>query len=253
MWPKIGDFRIYSVVYALSVVAYFVTAKYWCRRRLIPPRIGYLFGVLYAFGMVVGARVLYDIFKNRFDIHNYLHIGYYVTDGMWGGPLAFLMTAVAWAFLHPARMRDLLDLSVLALPIPLILAKFACFLNGCCYGAPCSWPWCISCAEGSKAPPGIARHQTPLYEIMVLMAIVVFFQWVDHRRWNGRLILWFGLFYGIGRPLTEAFRVPDAARPQAGFLSASQAVCLAGATTAAALLILARPRCRDLPAAIPTP
>jgi prolipoprotein diacylglyceryltransferase len=59
--------------------------------------------------------------------------------------------------------------------------------------------------------------------------------------WRGLLIFWFGFLYGLGRPLTEYFRVPNERRPSFGFLTASQAVCLAGALVCVIALWIYRP------------
>jgi phosphatidylglycerol:prolipoprotein diacylglycerol transferase len=204
--------------------------------------------------MAVGARILYDVLEYRFDFRNYLHFGYYFTDGLWGGPLAYLMVAVPFALLYGDDRRKLLDFTVLTLPLPMILAKIACFVNGCCYGLPCAWPWCLASVEGADAQAGIPRHPTQLYEIVVLAVILLVFGLLDRRRWQGMLVFWFLLLYGLGRPLTEVFRMPDIRRPTAGSLTTSQAVCLAGALIAAAVLLLSeRHRHKDPPPALATP
>jgi prolipoprotein diacylglyceryltransferase len=138
-------------------------------------------------------------------------------------------------------VRDLLDLMVLSLPMPMVLAKVACLFNGCCFGEPCNWSWCIVFPYGAEAPAGIARHPTQAYEIIVLLFIWFVLVTLDRRRWTGLLTLWFGFLYGLGRPLTEFFRVPSERRPSVGFLSTSQAICLAGAVVAVIALWMYRP------------
>ena len=59
----------------------------------------------------------------------------------------------------------------------MIMAKVACFANGCCYGAVCSLPWAVTFPEGGTertAPAGLALHPTQLYEILMLAVIAVF-------------------------------------------------------------------------------
>lgn len=240
MFPMLGPIKVYTVVYILSMVACFVAADFWCRRLALSRRVGLWLGVLYVFGMAVGARILYDVLEHRFDLRNYLRLGYYFEYGLWGGPLAYLMLASLFAILH-RRRRDVLDVMVLALPLPMALAKLACFSNGCCYGLPCDWPWCVAFPEGADAPPGIARHPTQLYEILVMLVIGAVLTRLDRNRWAGLLPIWFVFLYGLGRPLTEWFRAPDPMRPSAGALTTSQLVCLVAALGAAfALLILGR-------------
>ncbi len=136
----------------------------------------------------------------------------------------------------------MLDVVVLTLPVPMILAKVACFVNGCCYGAETTVPWAMALADGARGPAGIARHSTPLYEILVLVVIMVVFAKLDPHRWKGTFVAWFVLLYGLGRPLTELFRATDELRMPVGAFSASQVTCLAAALVAAASIPFLRPR-----------
>jgi phosphatidylglycerol:prolipoprotein diacylglycerol transferase len=113
----------------------------------------------------------------------------------------------------------------------MILAKVACFVNGCCYGAPTSLPWALNFPEGAKAPPGIPRHPTQLYEIVVLIVIAFALQHLYRARWRGTLLLWFVMLYGLGRPATEWLRAAPERVPTVGPLTASQAVCMVAAVT----------------------
>jgi len=237
MWPMIGGLRIYTFVYVLSMSAFFPAALFYCRRLGIPRKVGVALSVCYVFGMAVGARILCDLLNQRLDWHNYLNLQYYFTDGLWGGPLAYLAVAVTGVVLFGRDRAKILDLVVLILPIPMILAKVACLVNGCCYGAPSDVPWALSFPEGAKAPPGIFRHPTQVYEIVVLMVIAIVFHRLDRARWRGTLVLWFVLLYGVGRPLTEWFREAPERVPTVGPLTASQVVCMIAALVAVLALL----------------
>ena len=155
------------------------------------------------------------------------------------------MVAVTGVALLARDRRMMFDVVVLTLPVPMILAKIACFVNGCCYGAESSWPWAMSLLEGAKGPAGIPRHSTPLYEILVLIVIIRVFSRLDRQRWKGTFVVWFVLIYGLGRPLTELFRAPDELRMPVGPFSASQLTCVAAAVVAGALLPFVRVRSAD--------
>jgi phosphatidylglycerol:prolipoprotein diacylglycerol transferase len=247
MWPMIGGLRIYTFVYVFSMFAYLAMTLFYCRKLEIPRKVGVALSGCYVFGMAVGARILCDLLNHRLDWRNYLDISYYFTDGLWGGPLAYLAVAVTGVALLGRDRARLFDLVALTLPIPMILAKVACLLNGCCYGAPCDVPWALTFPEGAKAPPGIPRHPTQIYEIVVLVVIAIVFHRLDRARWRGTLVLWFVLLYGLGRPLTEWFREAPERVPRFGPLTASQAVCMVAAVVCA--IALARSRLRR--AAVP--
>jgi len=163
------------VFYVLGMAVHMWLAIRLCRQRGVTAKAGVALGLAYFWGMCVGARILYDILNHRLDWHNYLDLGFYFSDGAWGGPLAYLAVATVGVLLLARDRRMMLDVTVLALPWPMIVAKVACFVNGCCYGAESSMPWAMSLADGAKGPPGIPRHSTPLYEIIVLLVIVVVF------------------------------------------------------------------------------
>lgn len=265
MWPMIGGLKTYTFVYVLSMLAFLATALFYCRRIGIPRKVGVALSVCYVFGMAVGARILCDVLNQRLDWRNYLDLHYYFTNGLWGGPLAYLAVAVTGVALlgrvnamtshrHSRVLvpsAKLLDLVVLTLPLPMILAKVACLVNGCCFGAPSDVSWALSFPLGAEAPPGIPRHPTQVYEIVMLIVIAFTLVRLDHPRWRGTLLLWFVMLYGVGRPLTEWFRAAPERVPTAGPFTASQVTCAAAALAAAVTLLALRARCAAMPLARP--
>ena len=245
MWPETLGIKTYTVFYGLSLLVHPLLAWGHCRRSKIGLRFGIFLGLAYAFGMIVGAKMLYDLLQWHFGGFDYFSVSYYLAGGLWGGPLAYLAIAVPATLAWGGDRRTRLDLVVLTLPAPLILAKAACFSNGCCFGAACGLPWAVAFPEGAEAPAGVARHPTQLYEILVLVTILVLFLKLDRQRWKGMLLLWFVALYGIGRPLTEVFRGDaDTARSQGlpvlGPFTASQLTCLAAAVVAIVALLAFR-------------
>ena len=242
MWPTIGSLRTYMIFYILSMIVHMWLAIRLCRKRGVTGKAGLGLGLCYIWGMSVGAKILYDVLNSRLDWHNYLDISYYFGVGAWGGPLAYLAVAVVGVLVLARDRRMMLDVVVLALPVPMILAKVACFVNGCCYGAESSVPWAMALADEARGPAGIPRHSTPLYEIVVLVAIMVVFAKLDQHRWKGTFVAWFVLLYGLGRPLTELFRASDELRMPVGPFSASQLTCFAAAVVAAVSIPFLRSR-----------
>jgi phosphatidylglycerol:prolipoprotein diacylglycerol transferase len=207
-----------------------------------PIYVGILLGLAFAFGMVVGAKILYDILQGAVVPANYLKPSHYLGGGLFGGPLAYLAIVTPAALLFARDRRRALDLIALTLPIPMIVAKVACFANGCCYGVRCDLPWAVTFPPGAVAPAGIPRHPTALYEIavlLVILAIFVFPRPATHTRWRpaGSLLGWFVALYGLGRPLTEVFRGDDRGLPVFGPFTPSQLLCLAAGVIATCTLL----------------
>ena len=243
MLREINGVLTYAIVYTISMVLFLLFALWLCRRREIPLKSGFALGFCYIWSMNTGARILYDILNDRFDWVNYFDPGYYMKPGMWGGPMVYLAIATMGTLLLARDRQSTLDIVVLALPVPMILAKVACLANGCCYGAASSLPWAIAFPEGGTertAPAGVDLHPTQIYEILVLVIIMVIFVVLDRERWRGTLLGWFVMLYGVGRPLTELFRAPERLNAVIGPLTLSQAVCLAAALVAGLALVAVR-------------
>jgi len=93
-----------------------------------------------------------------------------------------------------------------AVPVAVAVAigRLACFIGGCCYGAPTNLPWGVTFATAGDAP---RRHPTQIYEAMfhATMAVVLY---VLLRRgiWRGQLIKFYILMYLAYRFFTEFIR-----------------------------------------------
>lgn len=238
MWPKIGAIETYNIFYSAGIVVQIVLSWWFCRRMKLPLRMCAVVGLAYGFGMVVGACLLYDVTHGQLDIRMYLGISRYVQGGMWGGLLAYLTLAVPAAYLLGRDKRAALDLVVLPLPIPLMLAKLGCFVNGCCHGSVTHLPWAVTFPEGPAVPSGVPLHPTQLYEILVLAMVACAFAFLDRQRWKGSMLLWFLVLYGAGRALTEVYRGDTQTMMPSGPLSLSQFVCVVVALLGIVALIV---------------
>ncbi|GMU20559.1 MAG: prolipoprotein diacylglyceryl transferase [Phycisphaerae bacterium] len=248
MWPYLGPVKTYGPVYLLSILVHVVVALLLARRMGLKLRIPLAISAAYLLGMTVGAKVLFDLQSGHFSFANLVSIEHYMKGGMWGGPLAYLALAVVFALALTGNRLAALDLTALALPIPLAIAKAACLCNGCCYGKPCKLPWAITFPAGDgPAPAGTPLHPTQVYEILMLMLITAVLYRVNTSRWRGTLLLWFLALYGIGRPLTEFFRGDLAHQPHWGLLTRSQWLCGMAGAISIAVLILSRCRSRQEP------
>lgn len=88
--------------------------------------------------------------------------------------------------------------------VPVAIGRLACFIGGCCYGAPTNLPWGVTFATAGDA---LRRHPTQIYEAMfhATMAVVLY---VLLRRgiWRGQLIKFYILMYLAYRFFTEFIR-----------------------------------------------
>jgi phosphatidylglycerol:prolipoprotein diacylglycerol transferase len=235
----------YGVVYFAGILVHFVIAFWMARWLGLRRRVPLAVSGAYLLGMTVGAKVLYDIQSGDFATANLFSAGHYAAGGLWGGPLVYLGMAVPLALLLARSRLAALDLTALAAPVPMAIAKVACLCHGCCYGRPSRLPWAITFPDGDgPAPAGVPLHPTQVYEMLVLVFAAVVLHRVNQPRWRGTLLLWFLTVYGIGRALSELFR--GEIEPQAlwGPFTQSQWLCAAASVLSIAALLYLRRRSR---------
>jgi len=241
MWPWFGPIPAFGAVYTLGILSHFVAGYLLAKRLGLRRRLWIGLGICYLVGMTLGAKVLYDIASGGFEVRALFSAAHYLRGGLWGGLFAYMALAVPFALALSKDRRGALDLVALTVPVPWILAKLGCLLNGCCYGRPCSAPWAITFGQAARgAPAGVPVHPTQVYEILVAVVIIAVFAALRRERWRGTKLLWFLLIYGSGRALIELWRGDLRENIHIGPVSVSQLICLAAAGASLAILLFWR-------------
>jgi len=241
MWPQIGPIPTFSIFYCVGILSHYLISCLLARRLGLRRRVWIAVSVCYNFGMIVGAKALYDIQHTQFDFGTLLSASHYMQGGLWGGLLAYLCLSVPLVLILSKRRRAGLDLIALSIPIPWIFAKLGCLFNGCCYGRECSMPGAIAFPEGAAgAPAGIPLHPVEIYEIIVVLCILGVFTILKRRWGSGTMLLWFLILYGLGRAATELWRGDANHHLYIGPLTLSQLICLAVAGVSILLLCFHR-------------
>jgi len=232
-------------MYLVGILLHFVLSRRIARRYGLKRRVWLTVSICYLLGMIVGAKVLYDIRSGQLDLPALLQAEHWTDGGLWGGLLAYFALAVPLALLLSRQRASALDLVAVTIPIPWIAAKLGCFLNGCCYGRPCSLPWAVTFPEGARgAPPGVPVHPTQLYEVTLMLAMLLLFARLRSDRWRGTKLLWFLVVYGLGRTATDFLRGDTEGPLYLGPMSLTQWLCVGAAIGAlgALALLSRRPR-----------
>jgi phosphatidylglycerol:prolipoprotein diacylglycerol transferase len=236
MWPWIGPVPTYGILCLAGIILHFLVSRRIAKRHGLRRRVWITVSACYFVGMILGAKLLYDLRRGPLDVTALFQAEHYMRGGLWGGLLAYWALAVPATLLLAQDKRAGLDLVGLSLPIPWIAAKLGCLLNGDCYGKPCSLPWAITFPEGARgAPAGVPLHPTQLYEVGLMLVILLVFAMLRSQRWRGTKLLWFLAIYGLGRAATDFLRGDTEGHLYFGLLSLTQLLCLA----AAALVALA--------------
>lgn len=238
MWPKIGPVPTYGILYLTGIILHFLLSWRIAKRHGLKRRVWIAASVCYFVGMILGAKLLFDLRHGPLDLAALFRTEHYVRGGLWGGLLAYWALAVPTVLLLAQDKWAALDLVGLSIPVPWIAAKLGCLLNGDCYGKPCSLPWAITFPEGARgAPAGVPLHPTQLYEVGIMLVILLVFARLRSDRWRGTRLLWFLLIYGFGRAATDFLRGDTESYLYPGLLTLTQLLCIIAGVVA--LLVLA--------------
>lgn len=150
-----------------------------------------------------GARLLHVIYEepefyraSPLRVFEIWYGGFVFLGGLLGAVVGVLI------FCRLRREPFLLWADLAALPVALTyaLGRFACFLNGCCYGRYCELPWAITLA-------GTHRHPTQIYASLFELCSLGFLSKLEPRlKVSGTLFsVWLGL-HAAGRLVMEYFR-----------------------------------------------
>jgi phosphatidylglycerol:prolipoprotein diacylglycerol transferase len=139
-------------------------------------------------------------------------------SGSWGlvglsmqGGVA-LAIATAFAYLRWRRVPLLPALDVMAPSVALGegITRIGCFLNGCCHGLVCSWPWAVRFPRGSTAGElfgDVPVHPTQLYASATGFAIFALLSAALRRRpFDGAIVCAWLVLTGIQRIAVDGFR-----------------------------------------------
>jgi phosphatidylglycerol:prolipoprotein diacylglycerol transferase len=87
--------------------------------------------------------------------------------------------------------------------------KLGCFMAGCCYGLPSGKHFGVvfSNAACSAEPLNTPLFPTQLWDAGIVFLSIALMLWSKKRKWfHGQLFLTYGMFYAVGRFVTERFR-----------------------------------------------
>jgi phosphatidylglycerol:prolipoprotein diacylglycerol transferase len=219
--------------------AVWLTAWLASRGRIDPDSVYDLATWLVAGGFI-GARAMY-LAQCPETIH-----GFWDIFKVWEGGITFygciggglIGTLIYWSR-HPFPFRPMADAVAPALVFGAAVGRFGCFLNGCCYGLPCQYPWAVRFPSGTlpwadhvqagliarNAAQSLAVHPTQLYAGVVgLLIFAVLLAYFPRRRRDGEVMALLMILYPITRFPIESLRADDT--PFAAGLTLSQVISL---------------------------
>lgn len=225
MYPelfRIGNFPIntYGLLLALGMLlALFVASRLAARDGLPRERI-YDLGLWTLIGGLLGSKLLMlvvdDTYRN--NIWNVFSLDFLRSGGVYYG--GFLGGFIALVFLirwYKLPFWKVADAFAPAVALGQAIGRQGCFAAGCCWGKPTGLPWGVHFTEQAHEFTGVPiygptnedlyLHPTQLYEsitMLVVFGILVYLH--RHKRFDGQVLVAYGIIYAIVRFLIEFVR-----------------------------------------------
>ena len=209
---QLGSFPVYwyGVMVALAFIAGLWTAARRCPKDGLQPSAIADMGPWLIISGLVGARALFVIsyWEESFAGKPLWEVFAIRRGGLvfYGGLIAAVLASIVyvkWRKLPPMKVGDALAPSI---ALGHMFGRIGCFLNGCCYGAPCHQAWAVRFPEDHYTL-GLPVHPVQLYEAGLNLLLYVSLEWLYRRkRFDGQVFGIYLLAYAILRLVVEFFR-----------------------------------------------
>lgn len=223
--PIFGGIKLfgYGCMMVLAFVGSTWAATWRARREKLEPDVILDMAFWVFFLGMVGARLFYCIqywgqgIDNLFDVVQYWKGGIVYYGGILGGVIAFF----AYHRFRPFPLRPYLDVMAPAIAVGTLFGRLGCFLNGCCYGDTCNFPWAVSFPKYSppwdyqvahgmipaNAIGSLPLHPTQIYSaIDALVLFLLLSAYYPLRRRDGEVMGLLMITYPVTRFLIEWLR-----------------------------------------------
>lgn len=215
----------YGIMYALALLVAILFANYLIAKdKLKIDKNLFNDYVFWAeIGVILGARLGYILFYDS-------HAMYYLThpwnifnpfvDGVFvgisgmsfhGAVIGFVAASVLFCKKHKISFWFVGDIAAVAIPLGYIFGRIGNFLNQELFGRATDVAWGIYVN-------GILRHPSQIYEAFLegFVVFVILFWYRNKKRFDGELLILYGILYSTMRIVSEFFREPDI---QLGYLA----------------------------------
>lgn len=154
---------------------------------------------------ILGARLLFLVEYYPQKILSISEILALSSGGLtlYGGIISSFIFNYLFCLYKKLPFWRVMDCIGLALPLGISIARWGCFLNGCCYGKESMLPWCVE----FRFTYGKTVHPTQVYESIATFIIFIFLQKIKNsRKAYGHTFLNAIIFYSFARFFIEFYR-----------------------------------------------
>ena len=126
------------------------------------------------------------------------------------GVLLAVGAVLAWLRVRGQPLLAAADVMAPSVLLGEAITRIGCFMNGCCHGVACTWPWGVHFPPGSLAAQrlgDVAVHPTQLYTAIAALGGFVALLALDRRKPRaGTVFFAFLAGWSIGRLLIDTLR-----------------------------------------------
>lgn len=221
--------RWYGVMIAVAFLIGLWTAARRAPRAGIPGEKIYDLGLWLIVGGIVGARLFYvvsypeQVFERPlFPNAPWTEVFMVQRGGLvfYGGLIGASVAGVLFAWARKLPLWKLADVLAPSIALGYVPGRIGCFLNGCCFGRVCDWPWAVRYPPQSDVwqrhfdaglttpgAPSAPVHPTQLYDALLSLALYVGLAVLfRRRRFDGQIFATYLMGYAIQRSWVELFR-----------------------------------------------
>jgi phosphatidylglycerol:prolipoprotein diacylglycerol transferase len=223
--------RMYGLMIGTGFLLGIALASRRARKEGIDPERILDMGVYLLLAAIIGSRLLYVLTNVAEFTRSPLDVFAIWKGGLvfYGGLLAAVPTGIWYVRKHKLPVWQTADIMAPSIALAHAFGRLGCFFAGCCYGAPCSGPACITFTDPhSLAPLGIPLIPTQLMEsggeFLIFLLLLLF---VRVKSFHGQIFGLYLVLYAVLRFFMEFYR-GDAVRGLYfnGLVSTSQIIAL---------------------------
>lgn len=234
--------RMYGLMIGIGFLLGIYLASRRAKKEGLNPDLILDMGVYLLLAAIIGSRVLYVLTTWHEFARNPLDMFAIWKGGLvfYGGVLGAVPVGIWYVKKHHLPVWQTADIIAPYAALGHAFGRLGCFFAGCCYGAACSGPFCITYSDPrSLAPQGIPLFPTQLMESggeFLIFGLLLLLR--RYKKFDGQLFWFYLVFYAVLRFTIEFFR-GDAVRGVyfGGLVSTSQIIAIIMALAGAALLV----------------
>lgn len=200
--------RWYAVAICLGLIVAFFVCDKLCSYFGIKEN-DFLDALLWAVPLgFVGARVGY-ILGDLSSFPDFMSMLAIWNGGLaiYGGIIGAVITLFVVCKIKKANYFAMLDIAAIGLLIGQSIGRWGNFFNAEVYGVATDLPWRMGILQNGSWG---YYHPLFIYEsLWNIVGLVLILAFMDHRKFNGEVFLWYTGWYGLGRALMEPLRVDE--------------------------------------------